>query len=95
MMGGACAFRCKGCRTVASLVGEVEDLRQMMEIMKRMVTGQELKEKRGETGDQVARLEEADEKEKCERVTPDVRQKKAGMERRMRNTFRQKIETAI
>ena len=43
-----------------------------MESMKRMVTGQGLEENRGETGDQVARLEEADEKEKCERVmAPD------------------------
>ena len=36
--------------------------------MKRMVTGQGLDEKREETGYQVARLEEADEKEKCEHV---------------------------
>ena len=44
----------------------------MMESMKRMVTAQGLEEKQGETGDRVARLEEADEKEKCERVmTPD------------------------
>ena len=39
-----------------------------MESMKRMVTGQGLEERRGETEDQVARLEEADEKEKCSRV---------------------------
>ena len=32
------------------LVGEVEDLRKMMESLKRMVTGQGLEEKRGETG---------------------------------------------
>ena len=44
------------------LVGEVEDLRKMMESLKRMVMGQE--EKRGETGDQEASLEEAEEKEK-------------------------------
>ena len=37
----------------------------MIESMKRMVTGQGLEERRGETEDQVARLEEADEKEKC------------------------------
>ena len=43
----------------------------MMDSMKSMVTGQGLEEKIGETGDQVARLEEADEKEKCERVTLD------------------------
>ena len=36
-----------------------------------MVTRQGLEEKSGETGDQVSRLEEADEKEKCERVTLD------------------------
>ena len=42
----------------------VEDLRKMMESLKRMVTGQGLEEKRGETGDQEATLEEAEEKEK-------------------------------
>ena len=36
--------------------------------MENMNTGEGLEEKRGKTGDQVARLEEADEKEKCERV---------------------------
>ena len=30
MRGGTCVFACKGCRGVARLVGEVEDLRQMM-----------------------------------------------------------------
>ena len=43
-------FTCKGCTEVARLVGEVEDLRKMMESLKRMVTGQGLEEKRGETG---------------------------------------------
>ena len=57
-------FTCKGCTEVARLVGEVEDLRKMMESLKRMVTGQGLEEKRGETGDQEASLEEAEEKEK-------------------------------
>ena len=57
-------FTCKGCTEVARLVGEVEDLRKMMETLKRMVTGQGLDEKRGETGDQEATLEEAEEKEK-------------------------------
>ena len=57
-------FTCKGCTEVARLVGEVEDLRKMMESLKRMVTGQGLEEKRGETGDQEATLEEAEEKEK-------------------------------
>ena len=67
----------QGCREVAKLVGEVEDLRQMTEIMKRMVMGHGLEEEGGERGDQVARLEEAEEaeeaeKEKCEEVlTPD------------------------
>ena len=37
--GGTCVFECKGCRKVARLVQEVEDLRQIMEAMKRMVTG--------------------------------------------------------
>ena len=32
-------FTCKGCTEVARLVGEVEDLRKMMESLKRMVTG--------------------------------------------------------
>ena len=44
--------RCKGCTEVERLLGEVEDLRMMMESLKRMVTGQGLEEKRGETGDQ-------------------------------------------
>ena len=39
-----------------------------MESMKRMVTGHGLEEQRRDTGDQVPRLEEADEKENCERV---------------------------
>ena len=57
-------FTCKGCTEVARLVGEGEDLRKMMESLKRMVTGQGLEEKRGETGDQEASLEEEKEKEK-------------------------------
>ena len=57
-------FTCKGCTEVARLVGEVEDLRKIMESMKRMVTGQGLEGKRGETGDHEATLEEAEEKEK-------------------------------
>ena len=67
------------CRAVARLVEEVEDLRQMMESMKRMITGQGLEEESGETGDQVARLEEMEEKEKCECVmTPgNMRQRKS------------------
>ena len=58
-------FTCKGCREVARLLGEVEELRQMMESMKRIVTGLGLEEKGEETGDQMAELEEA---EKCEEV---------------------------
>ena len=46
------------------LVGDVEDLRKMMKSLRRMVTGRGLEEKRGETGDQEATLEEAEEKEK-------------------------------
>ena len=61
---GAGVFMCKGCTAVATLVGEVEDLRQMVESMKRVVTGQGLEEKTGETGVRLARLEEADEKDK-------------------------------
>ena len=55
------------------LVGEVEDLRKMMESLKRMVTGQGLEEKRGETGDQEASLEEAEEKEKEKSVGEKTR----------------------
>ena len=42
---GTCVFTCKGCREVKRLVGEVDDLRQMMESMKRIVTGLGLEEK--------------------------------------------------
>ena len=55
---------CKGCREVARLVGEVEQLRQMMESMKGIVTGLGLEEKGEETGDRRAELGEA---EKCEK----------------------------
>ena len=34
--GGACVFTCKGCTEMTRLVGEVGDLRQMMESMKRI-----------------------------------------------------------
>ena len=57
-------FTCKGCRDVTRLVGEVEDLRQMMKSMKRIVTGLGLEEKGEETGDRMAELEEAEKK--CE-----------------------------
>ena len=57
-------FSRKGCSEVARSAGEVEELRQIMEIMKRMVTGLGLEEKGGQTGDLVARREE--EKEKAE-----------------------------
>ena len=61
-------FTCKACREVAILVGEVahEDIRQVLETMKRMITGQGLEEESGETGDQVVGREETEEK--CERV---------------------------
>ena len=67
MRGGACVFTCMGCTEVTRLVGEVGDLRQMMESMKMIITRQGLEEERGITGIQVARPEET-EKEKCERV---------------------------
>ena len=57
-----------------SMVGEVEDLRKMMESLKRMVTGQGLEEKRGETGDQEASLEEAEEKEEEKSVGEKTRE---------------------
>ena len=64
------SWACDGCRAVASLIEGVEDLTQMMESMKRIVTGQGLEENREETGDRVAELGEADEK--CEEaMTPD------------------------
>ena len=46
-------------------MGEVEYLRKKMESLKRMVTGQGLEEKSGETGDREATLEEVEEREKC------------------------------
>ena len=49
-------------------MGEVEDLMNMMESLKRMVTGQGLEETSGETGDREATLEETGEKEMCEPV---------------------------
>ena len=52
------------------LVGEVGYLRQLMESMTRMIPRQGLEEERGVTWIQVARLEETEEKEKCERVMP-------------------------
>ena len=63
-MKGSTVFKCKGCTEVARLVGEVEDLRKMMERLKRMVTGQGLEETSGETGGQEATLEETEEREK-------------------------------
>ena len=50
------------------LVGEQRDVRQMMDSLKRMITGQGLVEENGKTGDQVARREETEEKEKREPV---------------------------
>ena len=68
MSRGACAFNCKGCRQAARLVGGLGYFRQMMDSMKRMITGQGLDVESGETGDQVAGREETEEKEKCEHV---------------------------
>ena len=51
MSRGACAFTCRGCRQAARLVGELSDLRQMMDSLKRMITGQGLEEEnRGGNG---------------------------------------------
>ena len=70
MRGGTCVFTYKGCREVTRLVGEVEDLRQMLESMKWIVTGLGLEDKGEETGDRVAELGE--EEKKCEgAMTPD------------------------
>ena len=49
-------------------VAGLRDLRQMLDSMKRMITGQGLEEESGETGDQLARREETEEKEKREPV---------------------------
>ena len=69
MSKGACVFTCKGCGQAARLVSELRDLRQMMDSLKRMITGQGLEEEIEETGDQVAGQEETEEK--CERgMTP-------------------------
>ena len=62
-MKGSTVFKCKGCTEVARLVGEVEDLRKMVESLKRMVTGQGLEETSGETGDREATLKEVEERE--------------------------------
>ena len=58
MSRGACAFTCKGCRQVARLVGGLGDFRQMVDSMKRVITGQGLQVESGGTGDQVAIREE-------------------------------------
>ena len=50
MSRGDCACTCKGCREVARLVGEVGDLRQIVDSMKMMIRGQGLEEQSGETG---------------------------------------------
>ena len=52
MSRGACAFTCKVCRQEARLVGELSDLRQIMDSLKRMITGQGLEEENGETGEE-------------------------------------------
>ena len=57
--------RCKGCREVTRLVGEVGAVRQVMESTKRIITGLGLEEKGEETGDRVAELGKA---KKCEKV---------------------------
>ena len=62
-------FTCKGCREVERLAAEVEELRQMMESMKRIVTGLGLEEKGEETGDLMAELGEAEKREEV--ITTD------------------------
>ena len=66
--GGCLCFHLQRWSKVTRLVGELGYLRQIMESMNRVITGQGLEEESGEGGDQVARLEETEEKEKCERV---------------------------
>ena len=85
MSRGACAFTCKGCRQAARLVGELSDLRQMMDSLKRMITGQGLEEENGETGEETEEKREpvmtpgnslTEEsrkgKETAERISPDI-----------------------
>ena len=50
MSRGTCAFTYKGCMQAARLVGELRYLRQMLDSMKRMITGQGLEEESEETG---------------------------------------------
>ena len=93
MTGGAHVFTCRGCREVARLVGEVEDLMKMMGNMNMIVMGQGLEENGGETVDRVAELEEA-EKETCEgEMTQDNISK--GEIRRQQEPFAQKRETVV
>ena len=86
MSRGACAFTCKGCRQAARLVGELSDLRQMMDSLKRMITGQGLEEENGETGEETEEKREpvmtpgnslTEEsrkgKETAERISPEDR----------------------
>ena len=73
-MKGSTVFKCKGRTEVARLVGEVEDLRDMTESLKRMVTGHGLEETSAETGDREATLEESEERERRHEIT--VPQKK-------------------
>ena len=62
-----------------------------------MVTGHGLEEKGGETGDREVGLEEQEKGEGFVGTRQQLGRsvKKTGMERRMRTTFRQKIETQI
>ena len=94
IQGGSFIFTCNGCRKVEFLVRELAELREMLLGMTRTVREQSLEEKGGETGDrEVGRGEQ----EYCEVfLAPDnILPEETGMERRMRTTFRQKIETPI
>ena len=76
------------------LVRELAELREMLLGMTRTVTGQSLEEKGGETGDREVGRGEQEYCEVC--LAPDnILPEETGMERRMRTTFRQKIETPI
>ena len=86
MSRGACAFTCKGCRQASRLVGELSDLRQMMDSLKRRITGQGLEEENGETGEETEEKREPvmtpgnslteesrNGKETAERISPEDR----------------------
>ena len=76
------------------LVGELAELKEKLVGMKRSVTEQGLEEKGGKTGDRVVGLKSRRRVNDFWHQTKAC-QKKPGMERRKRATFRQTIETPL